>query len=141
MIAVFVMLGHDVKEERLDVVVEGLGSQEKFREQTQVLAVDWVLPSIHLEEGEVSIPVDFIARRVLCGAFELSTVSLQAQHDLLRWTYFMPPCHVIGAHVLETKFANVQNSVAAIFLRVRCSMPSINFVFPEIDTLDLARRT
>jgi hypothetical protein len=78
MTAIAIVLGHDVEEERLHVVVEGFGSQKELRKEAEVLTIDGVLSTVNLEEGVLAVAVDFIARRVLCGAFELFKLALVA---------------------------------------------------------------
>jgi hypothetical protein len=59
-----VHLGQHVEEERLDVVVQRLVVEEQLRQQTEVLAVDLVLAAVHLEDGDGSVAVDLVARRM-----------------------------------------------------------------------------
>lgn len=59
-----VHLGHDVKEERVRVVVECLVVEEEFGQQAQVLCVRLVLAAVDLEEADGLLAVDFVARRV-----------------------------------------------------------------------------
>lgn len=77
MTTISIVFGHDVEEEGLDVVVQRLRSKEEFREQTQVLAIDRVLATVNLEEGELLITIDFVARRMLGGTFELQSNQYQ----------------------------------------------------------------
>jgi hypothetical protein len=71
MAAETIVLRHDIEQERLYIVVEGLGAQEELGEQAEVLAVDRVLAAVDLEEGVFAVAIYLIARRVLCWAFEL----------------------------------------------------------------------
>jgi len=48
--AEFVVFRHDVEEKGFDVVVEGLGAEEEFREETKVLTVERVPPTVNFEE-------------------------------------------------------------------------------------------
>ena len=48
MAAPVVALGHDVEEERLDIVVESLVVEEQLGHQAHVLAVDLILLAVHL---------------------------------------------------------------------------------------------
>lgn len=50
MTSTIVALGHDVKQEWLDVVVERLVVEEHLGQQAEILTVDLVLASIHLED-------------------------------------------------------------------------------------------
>lgn len=49
MTALAVVDGQNVKQERLDVVVQRLVIEEQFGEQAQVLAVDFVHVAVHFE--------------------------------------------------------------------------------------------
>ena len=49
-LAIFVVLGHDIEKKWLDVVVECLTSQEQLRQQAQVLTINGILAAIDLEE-------------------------------------------------------------------------------------------
>jgi hypothetical protein len=96
-----VALGHDVEEERLDIVVESLVVEEQFGHQAHVLAVDLVLLAVHLgmnehtarvsqerswtaaspgrkgthlKDGQRAVSVDLVARRVAQVALELHEV-------------------------------------------------------------------
>ena len=53
--ALGVVLGQDVEEERLHVVVERLVIEEEFDEETEVLTVDLVGVAVHLENSAVSL--------------------------------------------------------------------------------------
>ena len=92
-----VALGHDVEEERLDIVVESLVVEEQLGHQAHVLAVDLVLLAVrlgtkmhsarvrerswtaaspgrkgtHLKDGQRAVSVDLVARRVAQVALEL----------------------------------------------------------------------
>ena len=71
MAAVVVVFRHNIEQKGFYVVVERLGTQEQFGEQTQVLTIHRVLSAINFEERVLAIPVDFIARRVFSRTFEL----------------------------------------------------------------------
>ena len=60
-----ISLGHHVEEKWLNVEIERLVFQEQLGHQTQVLAVDFVLFSVHFEHGEMILAVNFISRRML----------------------------------------------------------------------------
>ena len=67
-----VALGHNVEEERLNVVIQGLVVQEQLGQQAQVLAVDFLLLAVDLEDRERVVAIDFVAGRVAQIALELS---------------------------------------------------------------------
>ena len=62
--ALGVVLGQDVEEERLHVVVERLVIEEEFDEETEVLTVDLVGVAVHLEHRHAVPSVDLHPGRV-----------------------------------------------------------------------------
>ena len=62
--AVRVARGHAVEEERVHVVVERFVVEKELAEQAEVAAPAPLPPPVDLEEGEVIVPVDFVARWV-----------------------------------------------------------------------------
>lgn len=74
MAAKLVIHSEHIEEERLDVIVQGLVVQEELDQQTQVLTVDLVDVSIHLEHREPLVAVDLVSRRM-----EQTTLLLQTQ--------------------------------------------------------------
>lgn len=74
--ALLVILGEDVEQKGLHIVVEGFVVQEQLGQQTEVLAVDLVGVAIHLEHGDVATAVDLGSRRVAPGAL----VEVARQH-------------------------------------------------------------
>ena len=80
--AVIVALAHNIEEERICVVVEGLVVQKKLGQQTQVLSIGFVFSPVDFEKGNVVFPVDFIARWV--PEIALGYVSLQAVSTLYK---------------------------------------------------------
>ena len=54
MVALVVALAHDVKEERVRVVIEGLVVQEELGEKAEVLGVHLVLASVNFEKRQRS---------------------------------------------------------------------------------------
>lgn len=124
MTAELVIFGHDIEEKWLNIVIQRLGSQEQFGKKTKILAVYRILPSIDLEDGNGFVAVYFIAWRMLGGTFEL-----------------VPPGNVVGVHVLEAEFADVEHSIPAVLFRVGCGIPCLDLVPTEVDALDLTRWT
>ena len=53
-------LSHDVKEERVGVVVKGLVIQKEFSQKTEVLCVGFVLPAVNFEKGDGLLAVNFV---------------------------------------------------------------------------------
>lgn len=49
-IAILIALCHDIEQEWLHIVVQGLGAKEQLRKKTEVLTVDGVLATINFEE-------------------------------------------------------------------------------------------
>ena len=60
-----ISLRHHVEEERVDIEIERFVLQEQLGHQTEVLAVDFVLFSVHFEYREMILAVNFISRRML----------------------------------------------------------------------------
>lgn len=48
--AVIIRLGYDVEQERFHIIEERFVVEEHLRQQTQVLTVDLVLPSVHFKD-------------------------------------------------------------------------------------------
>ena len=71
MAAAAVALGHDVEEERLDVVVEGLVIQKQFSQKAKILAVNLVLLAVYFEYRDIGVPIDLIAGRMTKVTFHL----------------------------------------------------------------------
>ena len=57
---VIVIDREDVEEEWFDVVVQSLVIEEELRQETQVLAVDFVTLTVDLEHGQVTPAVDLV---------------------------------------------------------------------------------
>ncbi len=57
-----VPLGQHIEEERFHVKVQGLVFQEEFGHEAEMLAVDLVLLSVYLKEGQTLMPIDLIPR-------------------------------------------------------------------------------
>lgn len=66
-----IIIGHDVEEEGLHVVVERLGPQEKLGKKAEILTINRVFPAVDFEERMFSVTIDLITRRVLGRAFQL----------------------------------------------------------------------
>ena len=98
--ALGVVLGQDVEEERLHVVVERLVIEEEFDEETEVLTVDLVGVTIHLKYGHSVLPVDLDTRRMSPGTF--GEMTLQDGPRL---------------HVLQTKLTQEQLWKTSILLK------------------------
>ena len=76
--AVVVALAHDVEQERVGVVIQGLVVEEQLGQEAQILSVGLVLAAVDLKERNVALPVDFVARRMSEIAFR--DVPLQANN-------------------------------------------------------------
>ena len=72
MTAIVIILGHDVEEKWFYIIVQGLRAKKELCEKTEVLTVNGIFPTVNFKKGVFSVPVYFIARRVLCWAFELA---------------------------------------------------------------------
>ena len=67
---------HDVKQKRVDVVVQRLVIQEAFRQQAQVTAPRLLFTAVDFEKGNFFVTIDFVTRRVQEGTF----VTMTAEH-------------------------------------------------------------
>ena len=76
--AVVVALAHDVEQERVGVVIQGLVVEEQLGQEAQILSVGLVLAAVDLKEGNVALPVDFVTRGMSEIAFR--DVPLQANN-------------------------------------------------------------
>ena len=117
----FIIFRHNIEKKRLDIIIEGLGAQEKFCEKAKILAVNGIFTPIDFENRDGFFAVDFVARWVLRWTFEL-----------------MSPGHIVRVHILETKLAYIEHSVSAVLLWVRRGIPSLNLKAAKVDALDLA---
>ena len=59
-----VILGEDIEQERLHVIVERLVVEKQLDEQAEVLTVDLVCVAVHLEHRHAVLPVDLHPGRV-----------------------------------------------------------------------------
>lgn len=71
MMPTIIQLCQDVKQKRLNIIVERLVIEKHFSKETQVLAINLVLAPVHFKDGQMAIPVDFVAGRMPEMAFEL----------------------------------------------------------------------
>jgi hypothetical protein len=69
--AVSVVLGHNVEQEWLHIIVEGFGTQEKLGQEAKILTINWVLSAVDLEERVFAVAVYLVPRRMLGGTFQL----------------------------------------------------------------------
>lgn len=119
--AVVVAGGHAVEEERVDVVVERFVVEEEFREEAEVAAPASLSPAVDLEEGDVVVAIDFVARRVQERAF--GAVALE-------WLEAV----VVG----EAEFADVDHVCFGESLRIGAEVPGFHFMFAHLDSLEVA---
>ena len=97
--ALAVILGEDIEQERLHVIVERLVVEEQLDEQAEVLTVDLVGVAVHLEHGHAVLPVDLHPGRVAPRA--LLQMFLEDRPRL---------------HVLQTEFAEEELWKLGVFL-------------------------
>ena len=89
-------MGDDVEEERVDVVVKRLVIQEHLRQETEVLTIHLILPSIDLKDLNpdsmvvIAISVDLITRRIKVFALHPMTSDLEFGFEILQ-TLFTDP--------------------------------------------------
>ena len=94
-------LGHDVKVERIDVVVQSLVIEEELGQEAKILAVDTVVLAVNLKDTERSLAVDLPSRWTTVGT--------------------VPPVAAEGTlplHVFETVLADVEQLFVGILLRI-----------------------
>ncbi len=63
-----IILGHDIKQEWVDVVVKRFGAEEDFGEEAEVLAVDWIFATINFEDGNRLVAIYLISGGMFGGA-------------------------------------------------------------------------
>ncbi len=68
MCALAVPLCENVEQKRLHIKVQGLVLQKELCHEAEVLAVNLMLLTVHLKEGETLMPVDLVPGRVAPGA-------------------------------------------------------------------------
>ena len=109
-----------------------------FRQKTQILAVDRVLPSINLKHRNFPVAINFVPGRMFNRAFQLpiSHVREAKEKKRKRERYAMPPSHPIPTHILETEFTNTQDALPGIFFRVWTSIMGFYAIITEIDGAD-----
>ena len=100
---------HDVEQEGVGVVIERLVIEKELGEETQVLRVGLVLAAVDLEEGDLVLPVDLVARRV----------PQPALGQVPRQTLPAP-------HVAEAELAYVDARQGDQLLRVRREVPRLD---------------
>ena len=100
---------HDVEQEGVGVVIERLVIEKELGEETQVLRVGLVLAAVDLEEGDLLLPVDLVARRV----------PQPALGQVPRQTLPAP-------HVPEAELAYVDARQGDQLLRVRREVPGFD---------------
>jgi hypothetical protein len=120
-ILVVLDLAEHVEEEDAHVVVEVLVVQEELREERQVLAVDWVFITVHLENGHFAllIAVDLISGGVEEGA------------DLAVLTQFNFQCEEA-----ETEIAGVEAVEVVVVDRIGAEVPGFGGMPAELYPVD-----
>jgi hypothetical protein len=114
----------NIKEEGLHVIVERLVIKEELGEQAEILAVHFIVLSIDLEDGQIVVTVDLVARRV-------SQIALA-----------LVPLERLGLfHVLEAELAHVELVLAqveaAVAVGVGRIIPRVYLVATEFDAGDV----
>ena len=123
--SVLVYLAHDVKEERVDVVVERLVIQKELGQQAQLLTVGLVVFAVDLVGGEVAFVVYAASWWIPTRA--VGTV-FQIRPNLL--------------HVGETILTNVQGPKGTVFFGESGIVPALDFVTTHdqaLNVLDFGR--
>ena len=65
MAAMFIIFGENIEEEGLHIVVESLVVEEEFGEKTEILTIDLIGITVHLEHRQVFTSIDFVGRRMI----------------------------------------------------------------------------
>ena len=116
--ALRIVLGQDIEEEWLHVVVERLVIEEEFDEETEVLTVDLVGVAVHLEHGHPVLAVYLDPGRV--PPRTLLQVALEDGPRL---------------HVLETELAEEELGQPRVLLGVGARVPRADVKLPELNHL------
>ena len=111
-----IVLGQDVEQKGLNIVVQGLVVQEELGEKTEVLAVDFTDCTVHLVNGDVVFPVYLVGGRM--EPLTLGSVAIQ---------------DITCLHVLDAKLTNVQRRQHGILLRVGGGEPRLDQVLSELN--------
>lgn len=119
--AVRVARVHAVEEEGVDVVIQRLVIEEQLAQQAKVATPAALAAAVDLEEGDVIVAVDFVARGVQKGA--LGAVP----RELLQVV-------VVG----EAELADVDHVRLGEGLRVRGEIPGLHLVLAHLDALQVA---
>lgn len=115
-----IKLGHDIEQEGISVIVEGLVIQKQLGQEAEILGIHLVLPAVDLEEGNGVLPVDFVAGRMAQIAF--GQMPFQALATL---------------PVLQAELADVDAGHLAELLRVGGEVPRLYPMPAQLDHLDV----
>jgi len=74
MTATIVTFTQHVEQKRLHIVVQRFMVQIHFRQETEILTIDRILPPINLENRNLSISIYFVAGRMFYRTFQLTSV-------------------------------------------------------------------
>ena len=116
MAALAVVLGENVKQEWLNVVVEGLVIEKELCKEAQILAVDLTSHTINFKDGEITISVNLVGWRV--EPVTLGSVAFQDASTL---------------HVLQAELTEVELWQDGILLWVGGRVPCLDLIFPKLD--------
>lgn len=120
--ALLIVLSQHVKQERLHVIVQSLMVQKQLRQQTQVLTVNLIHITIHLEHGYLT-----------------ATVNLRGGRMLPRALILVPLQHRLALRVLQTELAEEQLRQTCVLLGKWARVPRLNFVLAKLDGGRIAR--
>lgn len=109
--------------------------KKHLRKETEILAVNLVLASVHLKNGYGTVTVNLVSWRMSHFALELLTTE---RFELflvykLEFAYLMSMSIEFALHVLEAKFAYPQTAIgnSHVFLGKRCVKPSLDIKLAE----------
>ncbi len=149
-----VHLTENVKEKRAYIKVEGLVVQKELGQETQVLTVQFMVLSIHLKDGQDSLPIDLLARRLAHKAMGTMVPGISAQKPKFKEKILLSqsrlkrlckihcnqPVGLFQSHVLQTVLADEQSGLLPILLRVRAEVPRVDLIVAKanlVNELDL----
>lgn len=142
-------LTEDVKEECVDVEIEGFVVQKQFRQQTEILAVGLkqsvdstpqllvhlVDLAVDFEDRDIAAAVDLVARRLASLAHV--ELNLRRKRVKAKATYHVDLISLEILHVIKAVLANVEPLRRRELRRIWREVPRVDLVSAELDHLDV----
>lgn len=120
MTAFLIHLGQHVEEKWLHIKVESLVIEEEFGQEAKVLTVDLVIVAVDLKDGDGSLAIDLLPRRLVAQA--------------LTNMFNVRP---LKLHVLEAVLTDPELWLFTVLLRVRGEVPGVDLVLSDLDLVDV----